>query len=226
MMTFEELSSAAEAVEPGAAPPSAPVLEGTVELTSLPTSTAVFAREAALIGAAVGAVTEAVAARRALIDGEIGTVRYVGRVLNRASVAGSHTAARAMAAYLIRETVKAGAKRAGAATLSRLAASGPATAIAYGSVTQIANTAALAGHRISGDEYGVRSLQNVGATSGGLSGAAIGAAIGSLIPGPGTALGAIIGGIAGGMAGARGGRRVGERFFRGRIEVRVKAPAD
>lgn len=199
--------------------PEAVAVAGELKPVGVPTNAAIFAREAALLGAAVGAVNEAVAARRALIDGEIGKVHYVGRVLNRASVAGSNTAAKAVAAYAIRETVKATAKRAGATTLSRLASSGPATAIAFGGVNQIMETTALARRKINRDEYGIRSIQNVGATGGGLGGAALGAAIGSLIPGPGTAIGAIVGGVVGGMAGARGGRRAGEHFFPGRIEV-------
>ena len=96
--------------------------------------------------------------------------------------------------------------------LSRTASTNVVTATAAFVVSAIPDTVRLCTGKISGKEYGERTVCNGAGAVGGTGGAWAGAIIGSCIcPGIGTTIGGLIGGIAGGIGASAG---VGRLFHR------------
>ncbi|MFI5297234.1 MAG: hypothetical protein ACHREM_03985 [Polyangiales bacterium] len=105
-----------------------------------------------------------------------------------------------------RQMIAEGARQTGRAVARQTAKSAmrgnALTAVAALIVEQGLDTYRLAAGDIDGDEYGRRSVENVGSSGGGLGGAAAGAALGTAIcPGVGTIVGGFIGGLLGGLLG-------------------------
>lgn len=157
---------------------------------------------AAGMGAAVGAAGEAVRAGGELWRGEIGAIECGARVVGAGVVSGVEAGARNAAALGLKEAAKEGAKRLGSESLRRAAGSNAGTAVAFGAVEQVMDTARVLTGDIDAGEYAQRTAGNVAGTAGAVGGAEAGIMLGTaLCPGVGTVVGGVIGGMLGGTLG-------------------------
>lgn len=145
-------------------------------------------------------------------NGSITGTEYAGRVAKTTIAVAATSGAKTAVALGMKEGGKVVAKRISSEAAKKLAGSNVATAVAFGLVDQVVETARFINGSIDGKEYGSRTVQNVTGTGGALGGAALGASIGSVVPILGTAVGGVIGAIAGGLGGSSIGKWVSGWF--------------
>ncbi|MBQ7608608.1 MAG: hypothetical protein IJU76_11660, partial [Desulfovibrionaceae bacterium] len=155
-----------------------------------------YAASSAAIDATVSCAESAISNFSKVQDGEISVGEYAATV-----------ACDTAAALTLKEGGKALARQVGSTSLKCLAGSNAATATAFGLVEVGKDAFDLACGKISGAEFGKRTVGTVGGTVGG-------AALGTIIcPGIGTAIGGVIGSMTGGLGGRSIGDAIG-KFFR------------
>lgn len=170
------------------------------------------AKTSGVVGAAIGGVSEAINGLSDLKNGTVTGTEYTGKVVKESVKSGTKSAAKTAAALALKEGAKEVAKKAGNQALKKAAGSNPATAVAFGVVDQVIDTAKFATGNIDSKEFRDNSCRNVGSTSGAVGGAILGAELGSIVPGVGTAIGAVVGGIIGGISGGGLGRKLSDLF--------------
>ena len=162
------------------------------------------AGSSALFAAALSVAGETVGSYHDYKYGHISGGEYAGRIIKTTGTNAAKSALKTSSALALKEGTKQLAKAVGKSSLKRVAGSNAFTAVVFGVVEQVGDTAMYMSGHIDSKTYKSNSIQNVGSTGGAVAGAAAGAAMGSIIPGAGTVIGATIGGIVGSIGGGHG----------------------
>jgi hypothetical protein len=152
-------------------------------------------------------------------NGKIDEVQFTYRVIHKGTNAAVKNGVRTGSALALNEGAsRAIAKAWGKAFLKRVNRYNTLTAVCFGVVDQTTHTVQWFRGKLDVREYKIKSVENVGSTSGAIGGAAAGAMMGSIVPGLGTGSGALLGYVfatLGAMSGAKAARSLGEKWFPG-----------